>query len=470
MAPRTRISLALSILALDAGNDHAPVPRYAEVDRGADADGDGGRSAPRSISTTTSTTPATSGGDQGDDDDDPRWCVITPVNPANRESENMNRMANGTLLLGVAALALQLTACGPTRVLLSPNDVASVTVRPASGQLVYCPGDPFQIELLATLKNGTTCSSTDRRRGCLAEKDAVIDAQSVRVSASNGSMSGDPQKFLWTVSEDPLATAATGVALRGWIERDLQAGMERSPAGDADLKPVYECQSQVSFGGGSAGNRGESGAPGPDLDIAVTTLATPFYPTAALIRVTEGTTRRYYISPSPDRPVKITSAAVSGGSGAQGENGKEGTAGRDASEACAKGGNGDHGTHGLNGGNGGNGGSGGTIRIRLDAGAADRLRGRVLAVSYGGEGGAAGSGGVGGKGGAPGHGGPSASQCASGGNVGDPGHDGQTGRSGQAGSPGASGPQPAFTTASRAALFGTEIAAIKAIEASPARR
>ena len=111
----------------------------------------------------------------------------------------MNRSVNGSLLLGTASLALQLTACGPTKVLLSPNDVANVTVRPASGQLLYCPGDPFQIEVLAKLKDGTTCSSTDRGRGCLTEKDAVIDAASVRVHASSGASTDDPAKFGLTV-------------------------------------------------------------------------------------------------------------------------------------------------------------------------------------------------------------------------------------------------------------------------------
>jgi hypothetical protein len=382
----------------------------------------------------------------------------------------MKRTVEATLRLGVAALALQLTACGPTKVLLSPNDVVNVTVRPASGQLLYCPGDPFQIEVLAKLKNGTTCSSTDRTRGCLAEKDAVIDAASVRIQGSNGGISGDPQKFIWTVSEDPLATASTGITLKGWIERALPAGVERSMEGEAKLKPVYECQSTGSFGGGSAGNRGENGAPGPDLDIAVTTLSTPFYANAALIRVTHGTNRLYYISPSPEQPIKISSAAVSGGSGVQGENGKEGAAGKDASDACGRGGHGEHGTHGRGGGNGGNGGQGGTIRITLDATAAERLRGRVLAVSYGGDAGAAGTGGVGGKGGAGGKGGPSGPDCASGGAAGDAGRDGHNGLGGQPGSPGANGPPPSFTTATRAALFGPELAVIQRIEATPAQR
>lgn len=378
----------------------------------------------------------------------------------------MTRPSNGTLLLGALALASLLPACGPKRVQVSPRDVTSVVVRPASTKLAFCPGEAFQIEVLAQLKNNTWCSSTDRTRGCLGETDAVLDAASVSIQGSPGGFEGNPRKFLWNTSEDPLATASTGVALKAWIQRSTPAGVERSPAAEAQLEPVYECQLKALFGGGYGGDQGQNGAPGPDLDIAVTTLSTPFYPNAALIRVISGTRRFYYISPSPDQPVRITSAAQDGGRGAAGENGRDGAAGRDGSEACAKGEHGEHGTRGSRGGDGGDGGAGGLIQITLDAAFADKLHGRVLATSVGGEAGSAGPGGNGGKGGAAGRGGPSGPSCTSGGSAGNNGNDGPSGPFGRAGRPGPNGPPPIFSVASRAAMFGTELGHLRRIEST----
>lgn len=379
-------------------------------------------------------------------------------------------MAPRTSIVLTSALVSLLAACGPTRVAISPRDVVEVVVRPAAGQLVFCPGDPFQVEVVAHLENGQYCSSTDRTRGCLKEQDAVIDPTQVHVEGSPGGIAGNPRKFLWNTSPDPLVTAAAGVALKAWIEQTTPAGVERSVTAQTRLTPVYSCQLKGLFGGGNGGGQGQNGGPGPDLDIAVTTLATPFYPNAALIRVISGTQRAYYLSPSPDEPIRITSAAESGGEGVTGLNGGDGAAGQDGSAACARGGEGEHGKHGGHGGDGGHGGRGGQIRITLDAAAAGLLRGRILAASEGGEAGDAGRGGTGGRGGRGGNGGPSSPDCTSGGVAGDSGRNGHDGQAGQPGSPGPSGPLPGFTTASRGALFGTEMALIKQIEATLLQR
>jgi hypothetical protein len=375
-------------------------------------------------------------------------------------------MAPRTSLFLAAALTSLLTACGPTRVTISPRDVVDVVVRPAAGQPVFCPGDPFQVEVVAHLKNGQYCSSTDRTRGCLKEQDAVIDPAQVHVEGTPGGRTGNPKKFLWTTSDDPLLTASSGVALKAWIEQATPAGVERSMAAQTRLTPVYACQLKGFFGGGDAGVQGENGGAGPDLDIAVTTLATPFYPDAALIRVISGTNRAYYISPSPAEPIRITSAAQGGGSGSPGENGRDGAAGQDASAACARGGEGEHGRHGYPGGNGGNGGPGGLIRITFDRASAGRLRGRILAVSQGGDAGPAGRGGTGGRGGRGGNGGPSSPDCTSGGQGGDGGRNGNDGQPGQPGYAGPNGPLPEIGTASREALFGTEMGLIHRIEST----
>jgi hypothetical protein len=381
-------------------------------------------------------------------------------------------MALRTPIVFAAALSFSclLTACGPTRVAISPRDVTEVVVRPSKGGLEFCPGEAFQVEVVAHLKNGTYCSSTDRTRGCLKEQDAVIDPAQVQIDGSTGGLEGNPKKFLWNTTSDPLVTAATGVAFKAWIQQQTPAGVERSMLAQTRLTPVYGCRLQGLFGGGYGGSQGENGGPGPDLDIAVTTLATPFYPSAALIRVISGTERAYYLSPSPDAPVRITSAAQSGGQGAQGVSGRDGAAGQDASAACAHGGDGERGRHGDPGGPGGNGGPGGRIRVTLDSAAAGQLRGRILAASQGGDAGAGGHGGTGGRGGRGGNGGPSSPDCASGGTGGNGGVNGSDGPGGQAGYPGPNGPMPSFGTASREALFGTEMGLIKQIEATRLQR
>jgi len=236
----------------------------------------------------------------------------------------------------LSVMAAGVAACGPTKVKLDPKSVVNVSVQPASGQPLFCPGDAFQIELLAKLKDGSTCSSTDRKRGCLGEKDAVIDPADVRVSGSSGRITGPPEKFIWTPDSNPLATADTGMTLKGWIEKLVNGTVEKSIEGEAALKPVYDCQSERVF------TATRDGGAGPDLIIAVTTLSTPYYPNAALIRVENGPDRMYFISSAADQPVKIISKGGAGAQGAQGSQGQPGADGKsaDGSSMCAKGGSG----------------------------------------------------------------------------------------------------------------------------------
>jgi hypothetical protein len=106
------------------------------------------------------------------------------------------------------------------------------------------------------------------------------------------------------------------------------------------------------------------------------------------------------------------------------------------------------------------------IRITLDRAAAGRLGGRILAASLGGDAGQSGRGGTGGRGGRGGNGGPVSPDCGSGGQGGDGGRNGNDGPSGQPGYAGPNGPLPEIGTASREALFGTEMGLIQRIEAT----
>lgn len=375
-------------------------------------------------------------------------------------------------VLSALALAGFGTGCGPTKMELDPKSVVNVDVRPASGQRLYCPGEAFQVELVAKLPDGSQCSSTNRALGCNGKGDAVIDPKLVRLEAVNATRGGDADDFVMVPNPNPLDTAGTGVTLRGWLESSLGA----SQKGETTLKPVYQCMSRAELGVAGAGSLdGLNGAAGPTLRVYATPMSTPFYADAVLVRVESSTGEvRYMISPSADQPVSIVSRGQNGAPGAAGAPGKAGTAGVAADVACGTGGVGGDGTDGGAGGLAGAGGAGGAIEIALDGTAADKLRGRVLveslpgqggAVGRGGAGGAAGVGGAAGPDGPPGQNGPS---C-----VGAKGKDGRPGRSGAAGPPPPpppASPIPTVGQGVRKELFARELKVIETIEATKAIR
>lgn len=369
------------------------------------------------------------------------------------------RTAPRAAALGALAIAgVALGGCGPTIVNFDPNNAKSIDVRPAQGQKVFCPGLAFQVEVLATLENGSTCSSTDRTLGCQGQKDAVINPKMVRLEASGGKRIGDLEKFTWAPPEDIFETADTGLTIRGWLEKQVEGQYQKSPTGESELVPVYQCRMSESFSASGYG------APGPDVAIAITPLKTPYYQDAALIRVDALGKTAYYISPTPEQPVHITTYGGDGAPGPQGKAGERGQDGRAApsgSAPCTRGEGGRDGQDGGPGGMGGDGGPGGAIKITLDKLGGNSLLSRVVAESVAGGPGAAGRGGDGGKGGRGGDGitGPSCSDVR-----GQDGRDGRQGQSGQAGRPGPAGPAPVVVTASRHTLFVDELPTIDRIE------
>lgn len=357
-----------------------------------------------------------------------------------------------------------LVGCGPSHAQIEPKDVVNVSVRPASGQLLFCPGDPFQVEVVAKLKDGTSCSNVDPNKGCMNEKDTVIASEMVRIQGSSGFVGGG--NFIWVPDKDVLKTADTGMGLRGWLE---SATGGKSMEGEAQLKPVYDCQMQQTIRG-ARGRDGEMGAPGPELTISITTLSTPFFPDAALFRLDWPGNRAYMISPSADKPVRITTYGGEGGRGLEGAPGVPGRDGKDATEECADGLDGTNGGDGGPGGRGGDGGPGGLIRVILDDANADKLKGRLLVQSLGGPGGDRGPGGAGGKGGRGGEAGAL--------KAGDPdckprdgknGALGKFGPSGEQGRTGPNGPAPTFEMGERKQMFANELAIIQRIEAGKAK-
>jgi hypothetical protein len=202
--------------------------------------------------------------------------------------------------------------------------------------------------------------------------------------------------------------------------------------------------------------------------VFVTTLSTPFYANAALIRIEapELSVSQYAISPSADKPVRIVARGQDGARGFPGASGYAGKRGIDSSETCGIGGRGGDGGPGGFGGPGGNGGPGGVVHVHLDASAADALAHRIQVLTPGGLAGDGGYGGSGGAAGSGGSGGPSGKNCF--GKNGDAGLAGPPGPPGPPGVSGAQGPPPTFELSPRNTMFGRELSLIQQIEATPA--
>jgi len=369
--------------------------------------------------------------------------------------------------IATASLALAfpaLVGCGPSHVIIDPKTVKSVEVRPSSGQLLFCPGDTFSVEVIAKLDDGSTCSNINGNTGCLKQEDLVIAPELIHIDGRPAQPRGG---FAFQPDPDPLNTADIGLTLRAWLQSEQGV---KSAEGQAKLKPVYECMQAKVFSGPAGARPGDPGSPGPDLTIAITSLSTPYYPDAALIRVDWGANRNYFISPSSDKPVKLLSKGGMGAKGQAGTPGADGVAGKDAAEECGVGENGTDGALGANGGKGGDGGIGGAIKVLLDEAKADRLKGRLLLASEGGDGGLPGDGGPGGRGGDGGKGGAL--------KAGDPsckpadgkrGKNGSSGQRGTSGARGPAGPAPVYENGKRDALFGNELGLIQRIEAAKAQ-
>lgn len=370
-------------------------------------------------------------------------------------------------ILAIAAAQPILTGCGPNQAQIDPRNVSDLKIRPSSGQMLFCPGAPFSVEFVAKLKDGSTCSNLNAETGCMNQKNTVIDPAVLRLSGSNGRVQGQG----WVTDADPLKTADAGVRLRGWLEQVVGGQNHKSVESEIDLKPVYECRDQANYSQGNGRDDGTNGAAGPGITIAITTLSTPFYPDAALIRVESGTMREYFISPSADKPIRITAAGQPGARGRTGTSGADGKPGQAASGDCQVGSDGTDGTAGGPGGKGGDGGAGGTIKVILDESNPDKLKGRLLIANPGGAGGEGGYGGPGGSGGAGGAAGTKPANAAPDCNpqAGKSGRNGPNGANGARGNPGPAGPAPVFENGKRQAVWANELQAIQRIEGAGGR-
>jgi hypothetical protein len=372
--------------------------------------------------------------------------------------------ADPRLVSSLLFTSLSLLACSPSQVHLEPRNITAVNLKLPTPEPTFCPGQPIRLELRAQLKDGSTCSSSDQTTVCMGEKGALIDPNDVRIQGTAGGLSRSGADFLWTPAPDPLATAVQGMSLRAWLESTSQGAPQKSPVAQIELRPEYQCMRENVFSVPRPVEPGQSGGPGPDLKVSVTTFATPFYPEALLIRVERAGLRSYIIGTDRSKQVAIVSKGQSGAPGLPGQPGSNGPDGHDGSNrTCESGAPGRGGTDGRHGGNGGNGGPGGKIQLFIDDAVMDKARGWIAVASLGGDPGAPGPGGPGGQGGRGGRH-SDVQNC----NIpdGQNGPSGMRGADGDPGQRGPNGPLPMVVAASRQSIFVDDLPLIQQIESA----
>lgn len=253
----------------------------------------------------------------------------------------------------------------------------------------------------------------------------------------------------WVLWNDPLATAATGFRLTATLRA------KPSVTSTVVVLPDYSCMPHAFSFQGDPGGPGQSGGNGPDVNVRLAVLRSPFYDKLFVASVQVGLAPPFYVlqdatAVPPADWLAIDSRGGQGGTGVGGSAGSDGAAGANGCPAQPGG----PGGNGGNGGPGGSGGRGGRISVIVPI---DNpfMAGIVTARSRGGPGGAGGPGGTGGKGGKGGQGTTDATnhRCADAAN----GSPGQAGNAGSTGSEGAPGPRSIVVTAPTREIFGVQV-------------
>jgi len=206
---------------------------------------------------------------------------------------------------------------------------------------------------------------------------------------------------------------------------------------------------------GEPGGAGEVGSNGPEVNVRLAAVRSPFYDKLYVAGFQVGVAPPFYIlgdatSVAPADWLIVESRGGRGGTGIAGANGTDGAAGAAGCPAQP-------GAPGGNGGNGGPGGSGGrggriSIVVPIDQ---PLLAGLVDGHSPGGAGGSGGAGGTGGRGGKGGNGQTDQNnrRCP---DAAD-GAQGRAGSAGPTGSEGAPGPRSIVVTAPTRDIFGVQV-------------
>ncbi len=233
----------------------------------------------------------------------------------------------------------------------------------------------------------------------------------------------------WDTNSDPVVSATTGFRLNAFILARPAINVSRV------VFPEYSCMRHAfSFvgGGGKVGLAGESG---PDVEVRLNVLSSPYYEKLLVAGVRVGYAPTAYVFADADRvpPADWLIVESRGGPGGRGVNGAAGAKGANGTDGCPAG-TGGAGGRGGNGGAGGPGGPGGRVTVMVPS-SQPLLAGMLEAHSSGGVGGRGGGPGKGGPGGDGGRGVAGTRRCASG-QQGPAGEDGVAGPRGPEGSPG----------------------------------
>ena len=233
----------------------------------------------------------------------------------------------------------------------------------------------------------------------------------------------------WDTNSDPVVSATTGFRLNAFLLTKPAINVSRM------VSPEYSCMRHAfSFvgGGGKVGLAGESG---PDAEVRLNVLSSPFYEKLLVAGVRVGYAPTAYVFADAGRvpPADWLIVESRGGPGGRGVNGGQGAKGAQGTDGCPAG-TGGAGGRGGNGGAGGPGGLGGRVTVMVPS-SQPLLAGMVEAHSSGGVGGRRGGPGKGGPGGDGGGGIAGTRRCASG-QQGPAGEDGAAGPPGPEGSPG----------------------------------
>jgi len=391
----------------------------------------------------------------------------------------MRNTKSFTLGVLMASVSLALTACSSTQVVaIDPQHVKDLRFKLASKEPAFCPGEPLKIELLASMDDGTTCSSADPKTGCMGKSDALIDPNQIRIQGSAGALVRSNDDIAWVPPRDALATADRALSLRGWLEGEKAL---KTKLAELSLRPDYHCMEDNVFSVDTPLVPGQLGKNGPNIKVSATLISTPYLREAILARVDYPGGHTHILAPYGKKPIRIASKGQDGAPGAQGRAGANGADGRDggnrvaeqrsgsaaSSKTCRPGRHGSPGGNGGPGGQGGDGGNGGMVELVLDEAVAEKLKPFVIVESRPGKAGAGGRGGIGGLGGRGGQAAtPTGEPCS--GAQGQLGQNGHPGSDGNPGKPGKAGVVLAVSTRSRKVLFGEEFVVIRRLEsASP---
>jgi len=293
-----------------------------------------------------------------------------------------------------------------------------------------CPGNTIHASYDAVLDDGSVIPFDTRYdRNHPPALHVVFLRRTSREAAAR-------QDGSWDTNSDPVISATTGFRLNAFLLANPAVNVNRV------VGPEYSCTRHSFSFIGEAGQRGSAGETGPDVEVRLNVLSSPFYERLLVAGVRVGYAPTVYAFANADRvpPADWLIVESRGGPGGRGVNGAEGAKGAKGTDGCPAG-TGGAGGRGGNGGVGGQGGPGGRVAVMVPS---DQplLAGLVETHSSGGLGGKGGAPGSGGAGGEGGDGMTGARRCTKG----QAGPAGEDGVAGSAGPEGSLGPRAQIVT------------------------